>query len=257
MAPPWSLVTIVPMSMSNPERPWAPLSARERRVLGVLIEKQKTTPEYYPMTVNALVTGCNQKSARDPVTNYDADDVEETLQELRHKGVAIMVEGGGRAVKWKHSAYEWLGLKGRAAEMAVLAELLLRGPQTEGELRQRAGRMDPIADLPALQTLLAGLQELGLVVQLTPGGQRRGVVVTHTLYPPKELDALRQSALQGHHAAEAAEAAEPAAPRSGGGDRGAGWAAEAQALRAEVQALREQVEALAAELNALKQSLGA
>lgn len=245
------------MNLPNAERSWEPLSDRERRVLGVLIEKQKTTPEYYPMTVNALVTGCNQKSARDPVTNYDADDVEEALQDLRHKGVAIMVEGGGRAIKWKHNAYEWLGLKGRAAEMAILAELLLRGPQTEGELRQRASRMDMIPDLPTLHGLLAGLQQLGLVVQLTPGGQRRGVIVTHGLYPPRELEQQRQAALQGGHGSDA-EGDEPAAaPRAVRAESAPGWAAEAQALRAEVESLRTQVESLAAELAALKQSLGA
>ncbi|MBV8558743.1 MAG: DUF480 domain-containing protein, partial [Planctomycetaceae bacterium] len=107
-----------------------PLSPRERRVLGVLVEKAKTTPEYYPLTVAAIVTGCNQKSNRDPVTNYDADDVEEILQNLRHKGAAVMVEAGGRVVRWKHTLYDWLKVK--KEELAVVAELLLRGPQTEG-----------------------------------------------------------------------------------------------------------------------------
>ena len=73
-------------------------------MLGVLIEKQKTTPEYYPMTIAAVVTACNQKSARDPVVNYDADMVEETLEGLRRKGATVLVEGQGRTVKWKHAA---------------------------------------------------------------------------------------------------------------------------------------------------------
>src|SRR5436309_7336635 len=92
-------------AMSSPvsERNWVPLTARERRVLGVLVEKAKTTPEYYPMTIAAIVTGCNQKSNRDPVTNYDADDAEDILQGLRKKGAAVMVEAGGRVVRWKHT----------------------------------------------------------------------------------------------------------------------------------------------------------
>ena len=89
------------MSTPVPERTWVSLSPRERRVLGVLVEKAKTTPEYYPLTVAAIVTGCNQKSNRDPVVTYDADDAEEILQGLRKKGAAVMVEAGGRVVRWK------------------------------------------------------------------------------------------------------------------------------------------------------------
>src|SRR5436309_4919481 len=162
-------------AMSSPvsERSWVPLSPRERRVLGVLVEKAKTTPEYYPLTVAAIVTGCNQKSNRDPVTNYDADDVEDILQDLRHKGATVMVEGSGRVVRWKHTLYDWL--KVSKVELAVVAELLLRGPQTEGDLRSRASRMEPFADLPALQAVLEALAGRGLEVYLSPPGQRRGV----------------------------------------------------------------------------------
>ena len=117
---------------------WVPLKPRERRVVGVMVEKAKTTPEYYPMTVAAIVAACNQKSNRDPITNYDQDDVEETLHGLRKKGAVILIEGSGRVAKWKHTLYDWL--KVSKVELAVLAELLLRGPQTEGELRRgRAG----------------------------------------------------------------------------------------------------------------------
>ena len=98
------------------------------------------------MTVAAIVAACNQKSNRDPVTNYDQDDVEETLHSLRKKGAVILLEGSGRVARWKHTLYEWL--KVSKVELAVLAELLLRGPQTEGELRARASRMEPLADLP-------------------------------------------------------------------------------------------------------------
>src|SRR5689334_24454403 len=179
--------------MSSPvvERSWVPLTPRERRVLGVLVEKAKTTPEYYPLTVAAIVTGSNQKSNRDPVVTYDADDVEDTLQDLRRKGAVIMVEAGGRVVRWKHTLYDWL--KVSKVELAVVAELLLRGPQTEGDLRARASRMEPFADLPALQTVLEALTAKGLVAYLSPPGVRRGVVVTHGLYPPEEAERVRQA----------------------------------------------------------------
>src|SRR4051812_50162218 len=95
-------------STGGPGASWVPLSPRERRVVGVLAEKGKTTPEYYPLSVAAIVAGCNQKSNRDPITNYDQDDVEDTLQSLRKKGATIMVEGGGRVTRWKHTLYDWL-----------------------------------------------------------------------------------------------------------------------------------------------------
>ncbi len=241
------------MSTSTPtsEKSWVPLGPKERRVLGVLVEKQKTTPEYYPMSVSALVTGCNQKSNRDPVTNYDADDIEAILQDLRRKGAVVMVEGSGRVVRWKHTLYDWLGLRGRAAEMAVLAELLLRGPQTEGELRQRASRMDPVPDLQALQTILNYLNELGLIVYLSPPGQRRGVVVTHGLYPTEELERVRRNFLQNLPAEvdeatpRAAAVATPAAPPD-----------EVASLRAELEELRVRLQAMETDLQTLKQSLG-
>ncbi len=152
---------------------WVPLAPRERRVLGVLVEKAKTTPEYYPLSVAAIVTGCNQKSNRDPVTNYDQDDVEDTLHSLRKKGAVILIEGSGRVARWKHTLYDWM--KVSKVELAVMAELLLRGPQTEGELRARASRMEPLADLPALQAILEALAPRGLVQYLSPPGQKRGV----------------------------------------------------------------------------------
>src|SRR6478609_10289345 len=182
------------MSSPLPERTWVPLTPRERRVLGVLVEKAKTTPEYYPLTIAAIVTGSNQKSNRDPVTDYDADDVEDILQDLRKKGAVIMVEAGGRVVRWKHTLYDWL--KVNKVELAVVAELLLRGSQTEGDLRARASRMEPLADLPALQAVLEALAARDLVVYLSPPGQKRGVMVTHGLYPPQELEKVRQAFAQ-------------------------------------------------------------
>jgi uncharacterized protein YceH (UPF0502 family) len=224
--------------------------------VGVLAEKGKTTPEYYPLTVAAIVAGCNQKSNRDPITNYDQDDVEDTLQTLRKKGATIMVEAGGRVPRWKHTLYEWL--KVSKAELAVVIELLLRGPQTEGELRGRVSRMEPLPDLSALQTLLDGLTPRGLVVYLSPPGQKRGVMVTHGLYPPEELEKVRQAF------ATAAAAGDDEAPHRVSGARAEladaaapAWTAEIAAVREEVQELRDRLETLTSEIRELKSALGA
>ena len=241
---------------SNSEPSWVPLTPRERRVVGVLAEKGKTTPEYYPLTVAALVAGCNQKSNRDPVTNYDADDVEETLQSLRRKGAVIQVEAGGRVPRWKHTLYDWL--KVNKAELAVITELLLRGPQTEGELRSRASRMEPLPDLATLQKLLEALASRGLVVFLSPPGQRRGVMVTHGLYPPAELEKVRQSISA---TAPALELEGPAESSAGPRNRLAAPPHERDAelalLRAEVDRLRDRIEVLARDLRDLRAALGA
>lgn len=241
------------MSTSTNERTWSFLSARERRVAGVLVEKQKTTPDNYPMSLAALVTGCNQKSNRDPVTSYDADEVEEILHGLRHKGAVVLTEGSGRVEKWKHTLYDWLDLKHRPAEMAVIAELLLRGPQTEGELRGRASRMDPIPDLEKLQEILRYLEDRKLIVYLSPPGQRRGVVLTHGLYPPEELERLRQRHLQS--ARLMPDEDDPGGERTSTPKR-AGSSTDIETLRAELQALRERVEILANGLSELRASLG-
>src|SRR5262249_43963589 len=134
---------------------WVPLNPRERRVLGVMVEKSKTTPEYYPMTLADIVTACNQKSNRHPLLTYDQHDVQIRLQWLREKGAVILVEGGGRVARWKHTLYDWC--KVSKVELAVLAELMLRGPQTEGDLRGRASRMEPLADLAVLRGILDAL----------------------------------------------------------------------------------------------------
>jgi uncharacterized protein YceH (UPF0502 family) len=173
--------------------PWPVLDMEERRVLGVMVEKAKTTPDAYPMSVNALVTGSNQKSNRDPVLNLTEDDVEEALARCQKKGLAIKITGG-RVVRWRHALYEaWRVDK---IDLAVLAELLLRGPQTEGELRTRASRMESLDDLDALRAVLKPLVERNLVLYLTPE-DRRGAVLTHGFHDPRELEPLRK-----HHAAE-------------------------------------------------------
>jgi uncharacterized protein len=176
-------------------RKWRPLEALDRRVLGVLVEKAKTTPEAYPMSLNALRTGCNQKNNRFPLMEAEAEDVEESLERLREYGAVAEVQGGGRVARFRHYLYEWLGVE--KAELAVMAELLLRGAQTEGELRGRAARMEPLADLNALRPILQSLEQKGLVVSLSPAG--RGHVVTHNLYQPREMEKLQRE-FAGHSA---------------------------------------------------------
>jgi uncharacterized protein YceH (UPF0502 family) len=224
-------------------------------VLGVMVEKAKTTPEYYPMTIAAIVTACNQKTNRDPITNYDADDVEDTLHGLRKKGAVILVEGGGRVARWKHTLYDWL--KVSKVELAVLAELLLRGPQTEGDLRARASRMEPLADLAYVQAILEALAPRGLVRYLSPPGQKRGIFVTHALYPPEELERVQQA-----HASRASgedDAPDHTTTARVGLGAAAGaplWAAEIAALRAEIDQLRDALSALSGEVRELKSALG-
>ena len=110
---------------------WQPIPPVQRRILGVLIEKAKTTPDAYPLSLNALTTGCNQKSNRSPQMNLTNGQVEEALELLREMGATGEVQTGGRVPKFKHYAYEWLGVD--KAELAVMAELLLRGEQTVGD----------------------------------------------------------------------------------------------------------------------------
>ena len=173
-------------SAAEPKASPVPLSAAARRVLGVLVEKAKTTPDNYPLTLSGIVTGSNQKSNRDPKMDLDEDDVLLALDELRQVGAAREVQGSGRAIKYRHAAYDWLDVDG--AGSAVMTELLLRGPQTLGELRTRASRMHPFPDLNTMKSVVSGLAEKGLVESLTPPG--RGQIFTHSLYPPQERQYL-------------------------------------------------------------------
>jgi uncharacterized protein YceH (UPF0502 family) len=170
-----------------PSRTIRPLDANERRVLGVLIEKGKTTPEQYPLSLNAVVTGCNQKSNRDPVMHLDEESASRALTSLRQSGAVAEVFGSGKIPRYRHLAYEWLGVG--KEELAILGELLLRGEQSEGDLRGRASRMDPISDLDALRTHLDTLASRDLIVWLSPPG--RGRMLTHGLLPEEKLEKVR------------------------------------------------------------------
>lgn len=190
----------------SPQPAWQPIGSVERRVLGVLVEKAKTTPDAYPLTLNGLRTGSNQKSNRDPQMDLDEDQLELALENLRRLGAVIEVQGGGRTAKYRHAMYEWLGVN--KVEAAVMTELLLRGAQTVGELRGRAARMEPIADLPALMPVVDALKARGLVIGLTPEG--RGHMVSHGLYTPQELERLKAQA--GSFSAAEPAASAPAPP---------------------------------------------
>ena len=182
---------------------WGALPAMDRRVVGVLMEKGKTTPNGYPMSLNAVTTGCNQKSNRAPTMQLEPEDVEESLERLRELGAVGLIQGVGRVSKYRHYMYDWLGVD--KVEIAVMAELILRGPQTTGELRGRASRMEQIAGLSELQPVLQSLKAKGLVLPLTPEG--RGHVVTHALYSDQELERVKQqySVAQGTAAAPPAD----------------------------------------------------
>jgi len=128
----------------------------EVRVLGALLEKDIATPEYYPLTLNALQNACNQKSSREPVVNYDEDTVAQALELLQNKGLVMRISGSGHRVeKFAHRLGEKLNLGRR--ELALLCVLMLRGPQTVGELRGRTERMHDFADMDEVERVLESL----------------------------------------------------------------------------------------------------
>jgi len=132
------------------------LTAPEMRVLGCLIEKQATTPDYYPMSLNSIVMACNQRSNREPVVDYTESEVQDALDGLRERGLARTVHGkGDRVLKYKHVADDTLEIN--TAQKALLAVLLLRGPQTAGELRTRTGRYCEFSGLDEVTSELAAL----------------------------------------------------------------------------------------------------
>jgi len=233
-------------SAPQPQQPaptWPPLAPAERRVLGVLVEKQKTskTPDAYPLTLNALQTGCNQKTNRDPVLDLDEIEVEEACEALQPRGLVERITGG-RVDRFRHKLYDtWTNV---GPELAVLAELLLRGPQTKGDLRTRAARMAPIDSLDVLEDVLKPLVERGLVVYLTES-DRRGAVVSHGFHAADELARLK--AHHSHAPVSVSEAprvspAPPVTPSAPvANDKLTAALAEIELLKARVLALEMQV----------------
>jgi uncharacterized protein YceH (UPF0502 family) len=219
-----------------------PLSLIERRVLGVLVEKALTAASPEPLSLNAIVTGSNQKSNRDPVTSLEEPEVDAALTGLQQKGLVIKVTGG-RVERWRHNLYDaWQVSK---AELAFLAELLLRGAQTLAEARSRASRMEPL-DQGTASTLSKDLVDRGFVIWLSPEG-KRGAKLTHGFHSPEELDRLR---------AGQAIASPPAeSPSSGDVERVGDLQTRLDLALAEITKLQAEVEQLRSEIANLKASI--
>ncbi len=238
---------------------WQPLPPAQRRVLGVLVEKAKTTPSGYPLSLNAVVVGSNQKSNRDPQMELDAEDVEDALTALRECGAVGEVHGDGRVPKYRHYMKDWLGVDG--TELAVMAELLLRGPQTIGDLRGRAARMagNALPDVGALRPVVQSLMAKGLVLALTPEG--RGQMVTHALFPERELREIKAEFAGGRTsdsphpspvpsaepAVKRADAPRPETPKPQAGSTAvtadlASLSAQVEQLQQEVARMRKEIE---------------
>ncbi|MCS6772171.1 MAG: YceH family protein [Kiritimatiellae bacterium] len=172
-----------------------PLSPEEIRVLACLVEKQCTTPEYYPLTLNALVAACNQKNNRDPVVSYTEDTVSRALDRLRDRRLAAMVSvAGARAPKFKHLFSETFGLD--ECDTALLCELMLRGPQTPGELRahcDRFTRMPPVPEIISALDALAA-RPTPLVVRLPRQPGQKEARYAHLFGAPPTIDETPQTA---------------------------------------------------------------
>ncbi len=207
------------------------LSDNEVRVLGCFIEKEMTTPEYYPLTLNALTNACNQKSNRDPVVALDETDVVRALDRLRHHGLAMQAGEGGRVPRYRHSLMEKLHLE--PEELAVMAELMLRGPQTVGEIRGRADRMHSLSSLEEVEAILKTLaeREVPLVVQLPRQPGRKECRHMQLLAGLPDLS--EEAAAPPSEAATLKVRAE--------NERIAALEAEVAALRADLDALRQEM----------------
>ena len=215
-----------------------PLTPTEARVLGTLMEKARTVPDSYPLSLNAVVTGCNQKTTRDPVMHVSDGEAQEALGALRHLGLA-MEQSGGRTARWEHNFQRGVGVPEQSA--VLLGLLLLRGPQTAAELRMNAERWYRFADVSSVEGFLNELQErsaekggpLTVLLPRAPGA--REPRWAQLLCGPVDLSALAAGA--------------------GSAGMGAG-AAAAASLQARVDALESQVAQLRATVQQLCSELG-
>ena len=205
------------------------LNETEVRVLGSLVEKQVTTPEYYPLTLNALMLACNQKNNRSPVTAYDETTVAQALETLREKNLAYVFYGStSRVPKYKHVLPEVMHLS--QPELALMCVLLLRGPQTTGELATRAFRLHEFSGLEEVEATLNALMTREpdpLVIRLPRQPGQKEVRFAHLLAGEVSIDAERQDV---------------APARSRANDRVAAVEAEVETLKAEVGMLKKQFE---------------
>jgi uncharacterized protein YceH (UPF0502 family) len=216
------------------------LNSHEARVLGVLIEKGYTTPDQYPLSLNAATNGCNQKSNRDPKVDFSEAEVHIAIQGLRMKGLAGgSVLAGSRVEKFRHNAREILKVGERA--VAVVAELMLRGPQTAGELRTRAKRMRDIPSLDDLNAVLDELRSAGLVREVSGGrATKYGQLLCAQLHPDGAEGAAQAEAAQ-TAAAQPSANATASAPAPGLTERVAALESEVTELKAAVSKLMEEL----------------
>lgn len=216
------------------------LTFAESRVLGCLLEKEVTTPDHYPLTLNALHSACNQSSNRSPVTDLGTDEVEEALEGLRYKNLALLVhQHGARVPKAKHTLEEEFPYMTRS-QMALICVLLLRGQQTAGELRQRTERMHPFSDLDAVENQLEALiqnKPEPLVRRVPAGGGRRAITYVHLLCGPVE---------DGETSASATSVVVPSKAPPG----------RIEELETEIAGLKQTVSELRGEIDDIKQQLG-
>jgi len=203
------------------------------RVLGCLLEKQQTTPDAYPLTLNSLRTACNQATSRDPVVDYDEATVREAAQKLGRRGFARLASyHGSRSPKYRHLLDEKLGTS--PDEEALLSVLMLRGPQTLGELKQRSERLHPFADLTSVEETLGRLtvRELGRWLERMPGQKEARYMHLFGAETPGVAEATPTDA-------------QPSSPELEAPD----LAGEVARLRRELDALRQDVDALRDELS--------
>ena len=220
------------------------LTAPEIRVLGCLLEKQRTTPEAYPLSLNALRLACNQSTNRDPVVDYDEATIRDALHRLSRRRWARLASGpGSRAPKYRHLLDEALGLP--QDELAVLTVLMLRGPQTPGELKQRTERLQPIPDLAGIHAALDRLIERELAARLDRRPGQKEERYMHLLAdeapPPEPARALTPTQTAPAPPATAAPAQDDRVER----------------LEQEVATLRDELVALRSSLDSLRAELGA
>jgi uncharacterized protein len=222
--------------------------AVEIRVVACLVEKQRTTPDGYPLTLNSLRLACNQSTNRDPVVDYDEATIRSALDRLgRRKWTTLASWSTARSVKYKHLLDQALGLDD--GELALLTVLMLRGPQTAGELRQRSERIHSFGSGEEVERTLEQLAERDMAVALPRRPGERGQRYAHRLAeagaeaPPADQRPAAASA----PAASAPAELPPAHPLPASGD---GLAGRVERLEGEVAALRELVDSLRAELGA-------
>jgi uncharacterized protein YceH (UPF0502 family) len=208
------------------------LSDIEARVLGSLVEKQVTTPEYYPLTLNALTLACNQKNNRSPVTSYSEDEAAQALETLREKNLTYVFYGStSRVPKYKHVMTEVLHLS--AAELAIMCVLLLRGPQTSGELTTRGFRLHEFSGLEEVDAALNVLitrEPDPLVIRLPRQPGQKEARFMHLLAGEVEVET------------QAAERVASSAPRATSSDRFSKLEGDVETLKTEFEKLREQFE---------------